>query len=129
MYVVYKKEVFKEEDTDTVFSQRFNTRTYEEAILLAAYEVLKHIYENAFLHSKYGTDDLHYLLSEDPKKILAWLTDVGSSFFEPYNMDFQVWVHLGTREEEHLDEIRFEDLQEISNRLQKRLLGKSRAEG
>ena len=129
MYVVYKKETFKEEDTDTVFSQTYTAATYEKAILLAAYEVVKHVYDNNFLHKQYGVDDLHYILSEDPKKILMWLTDTGSDFFKSYNMDFQVWVHLEVSDTEQTDEVTVEDLKNISSRLQRALLGKSYAEG
>jgi len=129
MYVVYKKETFREDDTDTVFSQAYHVSTYEKAVLLAAYEVVKHVYDNNFLHSQYGVDDVHYLLSEDPKKILMWLTDTGSDFFKSYNMDFEVWVHLETSGGEQLEEITTRDLKDISSRLQRALLGKSYAEG
>ena len=129
MYVVTKKETFKEEDTDTIFAITYHVSTYEKALLLAAYEVVKHVYDNSFLHSQYSVDDVHYLLSEDPKKILMWLTDTGSEFFKSYNMAFEVWVHLETNTGEQEVEITTQDLKEISNRLQKKLLGKNTAEG
>lgn len=128
MYVVYKKESFTEDDSVTVFTNTYIATSYDKAVLLAANEVLKFVIENNFLHKYYSAEDLSYLLSENPDKVLTWLIEAGSDFFKSFNLDFQIWVHLETQQQETVDEISFEDWLDTTKNLQRRLLGETQAE-
>lgn len=130
MYLVYKKESFKEEDCVTVFTDYYRVSNYDRAVRVAASAVLNYVLVNTFLHAHYDAEDLSYLLSENPDKVLAWLVTTGSDFFKNFNLDFQVWVTLEREvlEDAKMEDITLEDWLALTKKVQKTFLGETHAE-
>lgn len=130
MYIVYKKESFTEDDSTTVFTDYYRVSNYDKAVRVAASAVLNYVLENTFMYSHYGPDDLSYLLSENPDKVLAWLVNTGHDFFKSFNLDFQVWVTIEREvlEEAKTEDITLEEWLDLTKMVQRKFLGETHAE-